>query len=56
MLAVDLVALEAKGPHCTISSHSTGGILSLDDAADDSEGQGYLVKAAFDILPQPPTS
>lgn len=42
MLAVDLVALEAKGPHCTISSHCTGGILSLDDAGDDSDQQGYL--------------
>ncbi len=41
MLAVDLVALEAKGPHCTIPAHRTGGILSLEDAGDDSEHQDY---------------
>ena len=31
---VDLIALEVKGPHCTMSEHHTGHVLSLDESRD----------------------
>ena len=34
VLDVDLVALEAKGPHCTHPDHAAGGVLGLGDSLD----------------------
>lgn len=31
---VDLIALEAKGPHCTMSEHHAGHVLSIDEPRD----------------------
>lgn len=33
-LTVDLVALEAKGPHCTRPEHRPGHVLSLGETSD----------------------
>ena len=33
-LAVDLIALEAKGPHCTIADHRAGHVLELGESLD----------------------
>lgn len=30
-LTIDLIALEAKGPHCKVLEHRTGHILGLDE-------------------------
>lgn len=34
-LAVDLIALEVKGPHCTVPDHWAGGVLGLCESMDD---------------------
>jgi len=31
---VDLIALEVKGPHCTMSEHHAGHVLSIDESRD----------------------
>lgn len=31
---VDLLALEAKGPHCTMPEHHAGYVLSIDESRD----------------------
>ncbi len=31
---VDLIALEVKGPHCTLSEHHAGHVLSIDESRD----------------------
>ena len=33
-MAVDLISLEVKGPHCTISGHHAGHVLSIDESRD----------------------
>ena len=33
-LAVDLIALEAKGPHCTVPDHRAGHVLGLGESID----------------------
>ena len=38
-LAVGLMSLEAKGPHCTLVDHAVGQILRLEDSADSEEGR-----------------
>jgi hypothetical protein len=34
LLDVDLIALEAKGPHCTLPGHADGLVLGLGDCLD----------------------
>ena len=34
LIDVDLIALEAKGPHCTMSEHHAGHVLSIDESRD----------------------
>ena len=34
-LDVDLIALEAKGPHCTMADHRAGHVLELGESIDD---------------------
>jgi hypothetical protein len=34
VLDVDLVSLEAKGPHCMHPGHAAGGVLGLGDSLD----------------------
>ena len=31
---VDLISLEVKGPHCTMSEHHAGHVLSIDESRD----------------------
>jgi hypothetical protein len=33
-LSVDLVSLEAKGPHCPFDDHAAGGVLELGESVD----------------------
>ena len=37
-LAVGLMSLEAKGPHCTLADHAVGRVLRLEDSTDLREG------------------
>ena len=34
LLDVDLISLEAKGPHCTLAGHADGLVLGLGDCLD----------------------
>ena len=34
-LAVDLIALEVKGPHCTVPDHWAGTVLGLCESMDE---------------------
>ena len=34
LLDIDLIALEAKGPHCTLPGHADGLVLGLGDCLD----------------------
>ncbi len=35
-LALDVVALEVKGPHCTVGHHTNGSLLALDELVGGS--------------------
>ena len=39
VLDVDLISLEAKGPHCTHPEHAAGGVLGLGDSLDLGDDQ-----------------
>ena len=39
-LAVDLIALEAKGPHCPMPDHRAGHVLGLGESIDFQDGLG----------------
>lgn len=34
-LSLDVLALEAKGPHCTVGHHTDGSLLALDTLSEE---------------------
>lgn len=46
-LSVDLISLEAKGPHCILTAHRAGGVLSLCDVPDEDDGYEEPCRAAY---------